>query len=159
MNETTATQNISPMTDAAASASTVMIRRRGRALTLVAAALAGLVVWAVSAPVLGIDLTVGIPPATQAVTPVSVLVAALVPGALAWALLALLERFSRRGRLAWLVVGWAVLALSLLGPISMGATGATLVSLLTMHVAVGVTLLVGLARRRTIGEADEASSN
>lgn len=81
-------------------------------------------------------------------TPASVVVAAVVPGAIAWALLAVLERFLRRGRILWLVVGWMVLALSLLGPISMGASGAVLLSLLAMHLAVGMTLLIGLSRPR-----------
>ena len=70
--------------------------------------MAGLVAWAVSVPILGIDLTVGASPATVAITPLMVGVAALVPGALAWALLALLEILGRdaepvRRGVAWLL--------------------------------------------------------
>jgi Family of unknown function (DUF6069) len=151
MNDSTITDTSAAMTDAAASVAPPWHRRRTRALTLVGVALAGLVVWAVSVPILGIDLTVGASPATLTITPLMVGVAALVPGALAWALLALLERFFGRGRRAWLVVGWAVLALSLTGPVSMGASGATLVSLVTMHLVVGITLIVGLTRPRPHG--------
>ncbi len=151
MNDSAITDTSPLMTDAAASVAPPPHRRRTRALTLVAAALAGLLVWAVSAPILGIDLTVGAAPAIVTITPLMVGVAALVPGALAWALLALLERFFRRGRRAWLVVGWAVLALSLTGPVSIGASGATLVSLVTMHLVVGITLIVGLTRPRPHG--------
>lgn len=149
MNDSTITDTSPAMTDAAASVAPPLHRRRTRALTLVAAALAGLLVWAVSAPILGIDLTVGAAPAIVTITPLMVGVAALVPGALAWALLALLERFFHRGRHAWLVVGWAVLALSLTGPVSMGASAATLVSLVTMHVVVGITLIFGLTMPRS----------
>lgn len=132
----------------ARTASTATRRRRFRILTLATATVAGLAVWLVSAPLLGIDLTVGAPPAAQTVTAVSVIIAAIVPGAIAWALPALLEHVSPRGRRIWLILGWAVLAVSLLGPVSMGAAGATLVSLLAMHLVVGVTLIVGLTRPR-----------
>jgi hypothetical protein len=151
MNDSTITDTSPGTTDAAASATPALRRRRQRAVTLVAAVAAGLVVWAVSVPLLGLDLIVGLPPASMTITPLMVGVAALVPGALAWALLAVFERFFRRGRLMWLVVGWAVLALSLTGPSSMGASGTTLVSLITMHLAVGITLIIGLNRPRTNG--------
>ncbi|WP_211195941.1 DUF6069 family protein [Agromyces sp. H66] len=133
--------------DAAASPSAARRRLLIRSLTLVVAAAAGLAVWTVSVPLLGLGLTVGSAASAQTITPIAVVVAAVVAGAAAWALLALLERF-RHGRRVWLVVGWVVLVLSLTGPLSMGAEGGTLASLAVMHVVVGAILIVGLTRAR-----------
>jgi hypothetical protein len=121
-------------------------RRTGRsAATTVAAVLAAIGVWAVSVPVAGIDLTVGAGPQARTIGPASVAVTALLAGAVGWALLAFLQGRTRRGTRTWRITAWTVLGLSLLGPLSMGAAGGTLVSLIVMHVAVGVTLIVGLA--------------
>ncbi|MEV1132096.1 DUF6069 family protein [Agromyces sp. NPDC049794] len=133
--------------DAAASPAAARRSLLIRSLTLVVAAAAGLAVWTVSVPLLGLDLTVGPATSAQTVTPASVVVAAIVPGVVAWALLALLERF-RHGRRVWLVVGWVVLVLSLAGPLSMGAEAGTLASLTVMHVVVGAILIAGLTRAR-----------
>ncbi|MDO3703101.1 DUF6069 family protein [Micromonospora sp. C28SCA-DRY-2] len=117
--------------------------RRAAALGL--AVIAGLAVWLVCDPLAGLDLTVGQSAATRTVGPASIVVAALVVGAAGWALLAFLERRLRRGRRAWRITAWTVLALSLLGPLSSGATGGVLAGLIAMHVAVGTTLILGLA--------------
>lgn len=122
------------------------VRRGRRAATLGLAVIAGLAVWVVSDPVAGLDLAVGTPPTTRTVGPASIVVAALVAGAAGWALLAFLESWRQhRGRRAWRITAWTVLALSLLGPPSSGATGGVLASLIAIHLAVGATLILGLA--------------
>jgi hypothetical protein len=119
-----------------------------RAVTLLAAPAVALAIWVVSVPIAGLDLTVGSGSSALTVHAGSVAAVALLMGAAAWALLAFLERLGRGGVRAWRITAWAVLALSLLGPVSMGASVAVLASLLAMHVAVGLTVILGLAPAR-----------
>ncbi|UNX53262.1 DUF6069 family protein [Georgenia sp. TF02-10] len=116
-------------------------RRVTAAATILAAAAAGLLAWAVAAPLAGVPLVV--PGAGQAVGSPSVVVAALVGGAAAWLLLVVLRRF-RRGLTAWTVIAGSVLAVSLAGPPLSGVTGAALLVLEVMHVVVGGILIGGL---------------
>jgi hypothetical protein len=118
-----------------------------RGLTVVAAAVAALVVWAIAGPLAGLDLTArsGGPP--QPVGPVAVLFVSLLAGLAGWALLAVLERATRHGRLIWTAVAVAVLALSLLGPLGSGSDTTSRVVLAAMHVVVGGVLIAGLRRR------------
>jgi hypothetical protein len=111
-------------------------------------------VWLVSDPLVGIDLSAGTGETARTVGPPSIVVAAVLTGMAGWGLLAFLERRLPRGRRIWQITAWTVLALSLLGPVSAGATGGVLVSLIAMHVAVGATLVLGLAGRA----ADDAAA-
>ncbi|SEB77348.1 hypothetical protein SAMN04489806_1739 [Paramicrobacterium humi] len=124
-------------------------RTRASILTLLAAVAAGELIWLIAA--LGhIDMT--IPQAGQTVGPASVAAVALVGGGLAWALRAVLQR-AGRGLRAWTITGTIVLVLSLAAPVLSGATGATLFVCEAMHVAVGLTLLIGLHRAGRLGPA------
>ncbi|MEH1127906.1 DUF6069 family protein [Micromonospora sp. CPCC 206061] len=114
--------------------------------TIAAAAGAALIVWVLSVPVAGVELVVGSGPSRQSVGPGAVAVVSLLAGGAAWALLAFLAARFRGGRRAWRITAWAVLTLSLLGPVGTGATGGVLATLLAMHMVVGMTLIVGLAR-------------
>ncbi|MEU8298851.1 DUF6069 family protein [Micromonospora sp. NPDC048909] len=114
-------------------------------VTLVAASAVALAVWAITVPVAGLDLTVGSGPTAQTVGPAAVAVVPLLVGGAAWGLLAFLARSFRNGLRAWRITAWVVLALSLLGPASSGASGAVLASLSAMHIAVGTVLIFGLA--------------
>jgi hypothetical protein len=114
-------------------------------LAIAGAAVAALAIWAIAVPIAGLDLMVGSGATARTVGPVSVVVVALLAGGLAWALLALLGRRLRHGRRAWRVTAWTLLALSLLGPVGMGATAGVVVTLVAMHLAVGTTLILGLA--------------
>ncbi|QEO13828.1 hypothetical protein FLP10_04870 [Agromyces intestinalis] len=127
-----------------ADASSPRRRRLGRLATIGVAAVLALVVWAIAVPVAGVALTVGTGAAAQTVTPASVAFAVLVPGFAAWGVLALLERFARHARRVFAIIGWSLLALSLLGPVLTGAGGAVLAVLLVMHVVTGATLMIGL---------------
>jgi hypothetical protein len=116
--------------------------------TIAGAVGAALALWVLSVPVAGVDLTVGSGPAQQTVGPAQVAIVSALAGGTAWALLAFLEGRFRAGRRAWRITAWAVLAVSLLGPIGMGATDAVLATLVAMHVVVGMTLILGLAPPR-----------
>jgi Family of unknown function (DUF6069) len=112
-------------------------------LAVVAAGMAaGLVVWAV-VRLLGVDLTVESGSGTTQVDVVDVLVTTLVAGLAAWGVFALLLRW-RRARW-WPFVGSTALAISIIGP-SYLADGISAVSLICMHVVVGVVLIMGFMR-------------
>jgi hypothetical protein len=116
-------------------------------LTVVGAPAAALAVWALAVPVAGNTLTVRMGTGTQPVEPGSVLVVSLLVGLAGWALLAVLERFASRPGRIWTIVALAVLVLSLLGPLGSAVGIATMLVLLLMHLAVGIVLVPGLARR------------
>ena len=112
-------------------------------LAVVAAGMAaGLVVWAV-VRLLSVDLTVGSGSGTTQVDVVDVLLATVVAGLAAWGVFALLLRW-RRARW-WPFVGSTALAISIIGP-SYLADGISAVSLICMHIVVGVALITGFMR-------------
>jgi hypothetical protein len=112
-------------------------------LAVVAAGMAaGLAVWAV-VRLAGVDLTVESGSGTTQVDVVDVLLATLVAGLAGWGAFALLLRW-RRARW-WPFVGSTALAISIIGP-SYLADGISAVSLICMHVAVGVVLITGFMR-------------
>lgn len=120
--------------------------RTRRLLTVLAASAAASIVWTLAAPLGGIDLAVDRAGTRQTVGPVGVVLASLTVGLAAWGLLAVLEKATDRARRIWTIIASAVLAVSLLGPLSAVSVAATLV-LMGMHVVVGGTLIAGLARR------------
>ncbi|UOQ90176.1 DUF6069 family protein [Agromyces endophyticus] len=127
-------------------------RRLLRAATVAAAVVLPLLVWVVAVPLAGLDLVAGVGPTAQTVTPASIVAVALLMGFAAWGVIALLERVTRHGRRIFAIVGWTLLALSLLGPVGAGASGAVLVTLLAMHLVTGGAIIIGLplaARRRS----------
>jgi hypothetical protein len=112
-------------------------------LAVVAAGMAaGLVVWAV-VRLLGVDLTVESGSGTTQVDVVDVLVTTLVVGLAAWGVFALLLR--RRRARWWPFVGSTALAISIIGP-SYLADGSSAISLICVHVIVGVVLITGFMR-------------
>jgi hypothetical protein len=130
-------------------------RRRKRVVAVAAAALAPLVVYVV-ALVAGVHLqTPSQGGALQDLAAVTVVVTGVVVGLAAWALLAVLERFTRRARGLWTGVAVGVFVLSLVPPLgSPGLTGAQRAALAGMHIAVAVTLIPLLRR-----SAKTAASN
>ncbi|MET8837040.1 DUF6069 family protein [Micromonospora sp. NPDC004540] len=122
------------------------VRRRDRALSVLAATAATLAVWVAADPVAGVDLAVRNGGTEQSVTAVAVGVSTLLAGLAGWALLALLERFTARPRAVWTGAAALVLLLSLLGPLGGGVGTAATLTLVVLHlVAAGV--LVPLLRR------------
>lgn len=123
-----------------------MSTRLRRLLVVTAASAAALALWALAAPLAGVDLAVRQGGSDQAVGPVPVALASLLAGFAAWALLAVLERFTARAGRIWTVTAAVVLALSLLGTFGAVSTAATL-ALMGMHAVVGAVLILGLVRR------------
>ena len=121
-------------------------RRRTRALAVVAATAATFTVWTIAHPVAGVDLVVdsGSGPAT--VTPSAVVLATVVAGLAAWAVLAVAERRLRRAAAVWSGVAGAVLLISLLGPIGSAVGAGATAALLAMHLVTGAVLIPLLAR-------------
>lgn len=122
--------------------------RRTRALAVLGAAAASLAMWAIASPLAGIDLRVHVGSRTEHVGPVTVVIASMLAGLAAWALLAVLERFTPRARAAWTANTLVALALSLAGPLSSGATTAAKLALASMHVATAVVLVAALPGRK-----------
>ncbi|MFW5417909.1 hypothetical protein J0910_14955 [Nocardiopsis sp. CNT-189] len=127
--------------------STALSLIRVRAATVVAAAAAALAVWAVADPLLGIPLIAqgapGRPP--MEVGPVPVLAVSVGSALAGWALLALLEGFTARGRTVWTVIAVAVVLLSLV-PVLGGRGTAVQVILASQHVLVGGIVIAGFTR-------------
>ena len=113
-------------------------------ITVVGATVGALVLWVVEARLLGVDLAVRTGDVVQPVTGISVAATALVAGLAATLTAWLLARIApRRCRTVWTVLASAVLLVSLLGPL--GATSpAAVVSLVALHLLVGLTLVIGL---------------
>jgi hypothetical protein len=121
-------------------------RRAGRAITVAAGAAGALLLWTVDRWG-GIALTVDQGGTVQQVGPVAVAVTALLAGAAAWGLLAILERTVRRPARTFRIIASVVLLLSLAGPLAGTDTGSRL-ALLGMHLTVGLALIIGLPTRR-----------
>jgi hypothetical protein len=114
--------------------------KRTAAVVAVATA-AALVVWAV-ARLLGLDLNVELGGEVRQVGPVDVILATVVAGLAAWAVLSILARSPRTARW-WPFVGSTAIAISMLGP-SYLSGGADAVALIAMHLVVGAVLVWGL---------------
>jgi hypothetical protein len=140
------TTTITGRTATVTSTGCVRQRRQSRALTVVAAAAATFGVWAVAHPLAGADLVVDTGSGPTTVTPAAVVVVTVIAGLTAWALLALVERFSRRAAAIWSWIAGAVLLMSLLGPIGSALTTGTATTLVAMHLAAGAVLIPLMAR-------------
>lgn len=122
---------------------------RRRALGVVAAVVACLVIWSIGA-LAGVDYTVESPgqPATV-IGAGAIFVVALGAALLGWAALALLERFAPRvARPVWISLAVVVTLLSLVPLVGVEATGGAKLTLGATHVAVAVALIALLPRPR-----------
>lgn len=127
----------------AARAAALRSRRMTRVAAVFLGVLAALAVWGL-VDLLGGDVrqpTFG-PGTPQEMTPIAVVVASAVAGGAAWLALAVLERFTRHARNAWLVIASVTLVVSLGGPLSgQGIDGAERLALVLMHLAVGAVVI------------------
>lgn len=119
--------------------------RRRRPLTVLAAAAAAVLVHLLTTRGLGIDLVATTAEdVTQTVGALDVVVAAVVAGIAGWTVLALVERVTPHARVVWVSVAVVVLAVSLVGPLTM-ASGPAAAGLTALHLVVGAVLVPGLA--------------
>lgn len=131
------------------SAETPNRRRLRRGATIVAAIAVAVLDWVVCSKIIGLDLMVDQGAGPQPVLLPMVALAPIASGLTGWALLALLERLAgARGRTAWRVIAAVVLVLSNTSPILMALSPGTAAALVSMHVLVGLTLIIGLAGLR-----------
>ncbi|MEV0290599.1 MULTISPECIES: DUF6069 family protein [unclassified Kribbella] len=118
-------------------------RRRIRALAVLGAVVAAVLVWVVGEPLLGNDMVIkaeGQEP--QDLGASAFIMFSLFFSLLGWALLALLERVTARARLIWTVVALAFLAVSFVFPLfTIEASGGTKTVLALAHVAVAAVLV------------------
>ncbi|MGI5349809.1 DUF6069 family protein [Streptomyces sp. CA-250714] len=123
-------------------------RRIRRSGIVGAAVFAALVVWLIAGPVLGQELRIteegGSGERVLEIGLFPVIVVSLFAALAGWALLAVLERFTRRALPVWIVATFAVLAVSFLPLTGSGMTGGTRTSLAVMHLAVAAVLIPGL---------------
>ncbi|MFE3329614.1 DUF6069 family protein [Streptomyces sp. NPDC059176] len=122
--------------------------RSARVLAVLGTTAATLVVWAIATVLLDVELDVRMKPggALQHIGPAAVVLAGLVAGFAAWALLALLERLTLRPRRVWTVIAVVVLALSLIAPLQNGVTTGAKITLLCMHLVAAAVLVPALGR-------------
>lgn len=131
--------------------------RRTRAAAVAAAVAAAALVWLIAVPLLDLAVTVPEGPGSTTRAPLGlalVLVTAAVASLAGWALLALLERLTRRAGAIWTGVALVVLVATM--PYAPGFTATERVVLGAMHLAVAAVLVPGLRRgaRRPEGEDD-----
>ncbi|MFI7544657.1 DUF6069 family protein [Actinoplanes sp. NPDC049599] len=119
-----------------------------RALTVAAAVVAAVVLWIIAVPIAGAELLTETaadkPPAEVPFG--GVIISPLLVGLVGWGLLALLERFTTKGRLIWTIIAVVVLLVSFAGPATATTTG-TMLWLSVMHIVVGGILIAGFTRR------------
>lgn len=121
-------------------------RARTRALGLAGAVAAALVAWGVGA-LLGADYWITDAQGTARVDIGATVGTTVVVGLLGWGLLAVLERFARRGRTAWTVVAVGVAALSMVPIGLVEATPSTRIGLTLLHLAVAAVVIPTYTRR------------
>ena len=129
-----------------ATAPPVSIPRATRPLAVLFALAATLAVWLI-ASLASVDLTVKSESAdVQQVGLASVAIATLLAGVAACGLIALLQRVTSRPRTAFIVIAFALLLVSLAGPILLGQTNGARAFLTSMHLAAAGVLIPTLAR-------------
>lgn len=126
-------------------------RVRWRAAVTAVATVAPALVWVVAVPVLGQDLLVpgrGDRDPMEITLPF-VVTTALVASLAGWALLAVLERVSRRAVTVWRVVAALTLLVSFAAPLlTEGMDTGTRVTLAVMHAVVAAVLIPALPREQ-----------
>lgn len=129
-----------------------------RLMVVIAAPLAGVILWAVVTQLLRIDVRTPALNAYQPSAPLGVayvVVSGLVGGLAGWGVLALIERLApARAALIWTIVGVVVLLLSFGLPLSgTGTNGRSRAILIVFHVLVGGIVIVGMLRTTARGPA------
>jgi hypothetical protein len=117
-------------------------RRRKRAIAVLGAVVAAVLVWAVGELILGYDMIIK-PEGqkSQDLGASAIVTFSLIFSLMGWALLALLERATSRGRLIWTIVALVVLAASFFPLLAVDASVGTKVTLALVHVAVAAVLI------------------
>ncbi|GAA1582212.1 DUF6069 family protein [Actinoplanes couchii] len=127
-----------------------------RAIVVVGAVLATVLVWVIGEPVLGHDLVVvspGQPAMDLGLSQIAFVAAAA--SLLGWATLAVLERFTRHALTIWTVAAALITAVSFLPFAGVEATTGSKVVLALTHVAVAAVLIPGFRSTATKPETEK----
>jgi hypothetical protein len=136
-----------PTTDTAPVRGRAAVRRRRRALGIVATLAVTLAVWLLG-HLAGADYWIADSQGTVRIDALVTTQVTVVLGLAGWGVLALLERLTRYGARAWTVVAVVVVIASMIPIVLVEATTATRVALAAVHLAVGAVLVPTLVRAR-----------
>lgn len=126
------------------------VRRRVRAVTVGAAIVAASAVWFVASAI-GVDFHLADGQGEVVLTLPVIAGFTLVCSALGWSALALFEHFTRGAVKLWSALATAVLVLSFVPIFLEHATVGTEISLVLIHLTVGVVLIPRLPKTTTLG--------
>jgi hypothetical protein len=128
-----------PTTDTAPVRGGATLRRRRRALGIVATLVVTLAVWLLG-HLAGADYWITDSQGTVRIDAVATTQVTVVLGLVGWGVLALLERLTRYGTTIWTVLAAVVVAASMIPIVLVEATTATRVALVAVHLAVGALI-------------------
>ena len=136
-----------PTTDTAPVPVRAAVRRRRRALGIVATLVVTLAVWLLG-HLAGADYWISDSQGTVRIDAVVTTQVTVVLGLVGWGVLALLERLTRYGTTVWAVLAAVVVAASMMPIVLVEATTATRVALVAVHLTVGA-LIPSFVRARS----------
>jgi hypothetical protein len=136
-----------PATETAPGGAPASVRRRRRALGIVAAVVVTLAVWLVG-HLAGADYWITDSQGSARIDAVVTASVTVILGLVGWGVLALLERVTRYGTTVWTVLAVAVVVASEVPVVLVDATTATHVALAVVHLAVGAVLVPAFVRAR-----------
>jgi len=134
--------------------------RRHRLMTVIAATAATFVIWLIAHPVAGIELDMGkeANDPSRTIGAVSVVTVTAIAGLIGWASLEIFERLTARARTRWTACALLALFISFLGPLGAVTTSAA-IALLSMHLAAGAILILGLRSTTSCHEPSSESQS
>ncbi|MFI5694339.1 DUF6069 family protein [Kribbella sp. NPDC051586] len=133
------------LSNPAAAAGSRRVPGRSRLAVVAVAAAAAVAGWAILAPLAGLTLTAR-QGGVQHIGAAAVLASTIVVAFAGWGLLAILERRTSRARDTWTVIAAIVCVLSLGSPLTNGIGLGAKLGLASLHLIVGVTVILGLRR-------------
>jgi hypothetical protein len=131
----------------------IRVEDRSRLAVVGVTVAAALALWAIVAPVAGVELEAIQGTRQIHVGPGSILFASAAMSLAGWGLLAFLERRTPNARKVWTILAVAACILSLGSPLVSGIGVGAKLSLASLHLIVGATVVLGL--RRTALSATE----
>jgi len=131
----------------------IRVEDRSRLAVVGVTVAAALALWAILAPVAGVELEAMQGTRQIHVGPGSILFASAAMSLAGWGLLAFLERRTPNARKVWTILAVAACILSLGSPLVSGIGVGAKLSLAALHLIVGATVVLGL--RRTALSATE----
>jgi uncharacterized protein DUF6069 len=137
-----------PTADTAPPRGRVAVRRRRRAVGVVATLVVTLAVWLLGR-LAGADYWITDSQATVQISALVTTQVTVVVSLFGWGVLALLERLTRHGATAWTVLAAVVVVASMIPIVLVEATTPTRWALAAVHLAVGAVLVPTLVRARS----------